>query len=139
MFQEEYDDGAIISLRHRKHYTKPNYKSEKFKVYEGDGYDSEFESHCANKLESVLENIDPSLYELNKQVKYFSNKRYTCDFVLEFDSIKYWIEVSTYNLEFNEKYAKKIEMKRKFIEERGDTFIFLNSKTDLNNFLKILK
>ena len=134
------DSEIFLQHRSKKPWYKPNFSKETYKIYDGDGFDSDFESFCATRLNMFLENIIEE-HKLSYQVKYFEHKRHTCDFVLEYNNTVYWIEVSTYNLQVNKKYAKKIEIKRNWINERGDNnvFIFVNNKREMNSFISELK
>lgn len=98
---------------------KKKYRKSKKIIVDGLEFDSKFESNIYNIL---LEFFDAKY--IKRQVKYFHDRLYTCDFVIVDYFIKpVWIECSTYK---RKRYLAKIERKRKWVNERGHYFVFFN-------------
>lgn len=95
-------------------------------------FHSQFELDCWNLIK---DNIPESRIE--RQKKYLDTSKMTVDFY--FPDIKLWLEVSSYNINRKAGYKKRLEYKKKVVEQKNEKFQFANSFKDLNVLLEKIK
>jgi hypothetical protein len=96
--------------------------------FKGEIFHSKFE---IGVFQVLLEYFERS--EFSRQKEYHDDRRkHTCDFY--FEEHKAWVECSSYT---SQKYMRKIEKKRKWIEERGENFWFINNISELKKHLDL--
>ncbi len=68
--------------------------------------------------------------EIEHEKRYSKDTRHTCDFYVP--KLKLWIEVSNYS---DAQYMKNINRKRGWIENRHESFVFIQSQSKLKDLL----
>jgi hypothetical protein len=94
--------------------------------FNGEIFHSKFE---IGVFQVLLEYFDRSNF--SRQKKYHSDgRKHTCDFY--FEEYKAWVECSSYT---SKHYLKKIDTKRKWVEDKGENFWFIDNITSLRKHL----